>query len=82
MVWSFCNGIGRIKVKIEEIRQSLDPMIITAIVRDTLEVLKEALTISEELAEGDEISWFRLKKHGRMEDLIEQAIKMLEEAPL
>ena len=54
-------------------------MIIGAIVGPVQDMLKEALAISEELAEGDEISWYRLKKHGRMEDLIEQAIEALNE---
>ena len=69
-------------MEIEEIRPSLDRMIVGAIVRDTLDVLEEALAIAEELAEDDEISWYRLKKHGRMEDLIEQAIETLKKAPL
>ena len=54
-------------------------MIIGEIVGHVQDMLKEALAISEELAEGDEISWYRLKKHGRMEDLIEQAIEALNE---
>ena len=55
-------------------------MIIGAIVGPVQDMLKEALAISEELAESDdEIIWYRLKKHGRMEDLIEQAIEALNE---
>ncbi len=70
-------------MEIEEIRPSLDRMIVGAIVRDTLDVLEEAKNLMEDLWYTDET--MRWKEHAdkwpQLARLLDQAIETLKEAP-
>lgn len=70
-------------MEIEEIRPSLDRMIVGAIVRDTLDVLEEAKNLMEDLWDTDEtMRWKeRADKWPQLARLLDQAIETLKEAP-